>query len=456
MHFFEYLTHPKLLGHAGLMIPLTIQAALLHPYYQQNVTSSVVRRSLIPIAVIMAFVTAPMRKWLPLEDSMMVNFCFVSLVTFHATCLAFEYGLHEGPVLGPKCELEEAELSGEENETSISPEDSIKSQSIGTTEARKRTNNHASTDGETKSTTMTGDSSESNVKNSPTKKKEQLVKPSTGELVRFVLWLLFSPRGLECQWAPHPSIVTFRKPISTSTFILRETLGRVFVLHAYGTMCWALATCAFHHPQGFYGIIKDVTGLSESSVIKFFAGYGTSFCIGACMWTGLEIAAAGMNLFEFLLYSIGRRFLPVSWAPEKPFNPRRYPPLFSKPWESKSMSEFWGRGWHALFRRDLTFCGALPAFKLAAMLGFGKQVQKLSGLMGAMFLSGLMHEYAIASISWEKTGPQIIFFFMECAIVMAVENLIEKHTKIRFKGIWGTIWTFGFLMYFGKPGLDLW
>jgi hypothetical protein len=250
-------------------------------------------------------------------------------------------------------------------------------------------------------------------------------------------------------------------------------------------MCWALATCAFHHPQGFYGIIKDITGLSESSVIKFLAGYGTSFCIGACMWTGLEIAAAGMNLFEFLLYSIGRRFLPGNWAPEKPFDPRRYPPLFSKPWESKSMSEFWGRGWHALFRRDLTFCGALPAFKLAAMLGFGKQVQKLSGLMGAMFLSGLMHEYgehlsptqihpalilkkkfplifrvnfsiAIASISWEKTGPQIIFFFIECAIVMAVENLIEKHTKIRFKGIWGTIWTFGFLMYFGKPGLDLW
>lgn len=63
---------------------------------------------------------------------------------------------------------------------------------------------------------------------------------------------------------------------------------------------------------------------------------------------------------------------------------------------------------------------------------------------------------AIASISWEKTGPQIIIFFMECAVVMAVENLIEKHTKIKFKGLWGYIWTFGLMMYFGKPGLDLW
>jgi hypothetical protein len=91
--------------------------------------------------------------------------------------------------LGAKCELEEVELSCEENHTSISPEDLLKSQSIGTTEARKRTNNHGSTDGDKKSTTMTGDT-EANVKNSPTKKKE-LVKPSTGELVRFVLWLLF-------------------------------------------------------------------------------------------------------------------------------------------------------------------------------------------------------------------------------------------------------------------------
>jgi hypothetical protein len=176
-------------------------------------------------------------------------------------------------------------------------------------------------------------------------------------------------------------------------------LGRLVILHAWGTFCWALATCAFHHPEGFYGIIKDVTGVSESSVLKFIAGYGTSFCIGACMWTGLEIATAGMNLFEFLLYTVGRRILPVNWAPEEPYNPRRYPPLFSKPWDSKSMSEFWGRGWHALFRRDLTYCGALPAFKLAAMLGCSKQVQKMAGLMGAMFLSGLMHEYGKISIS---------------------------------------------------------
>ncbi|OAV93598.1 hypothetical protein PTTG_27273 [Puccinia triticina 1-1 BBBD Race 1] len=332
----------------------------------------------------MAFVTVPMRKWLPLEDSMMINFSLVSLVTFHATCLAFQYGLHEGAVLGPKCEHGEVEPSRGDNDTIVAAEDSVKAQSAGIT---------------SKNTSMKDDA-ESNVKNSPAKKSD-LTRPSTGELVRFVLWLLFSPRGLEFQWAPHPSIVTFRKPISLTTFLLRETFGRVIVLHAYGTLCWALATCAFHHPQGFYGIIKDITGLSESSVIKFFAGYGTSFCIGACMWTALEIAAAGMNLFEFLLYTYGRRFLPVNWAPEESFNPRRYPPLFSNPWESKSMSEFWGRGWHALFRRDLTYCGALPAFKLSAMLGFGKQVQKLSGLMGAMFLSGLMHEYGW-NVVWEK------------------------------------------------------
>ncbi|KNZ48378.1 hypothetical protein VP01_570g5 [Puccinia sorghi] len=383
MHFSNFFMHPKLLGHVGLMIPLAIQAALLHPYYQQNVASSFLRRSLIPIAVLMTFVTVPMRKWLPLEDSMMVNFCFVSLVTFHATCLAFEYGLHEGPVLGPKCEPESSSEEPKDN-NNIPPKRLVLTtgHSNGVTSTKKRTTHHECINRERDSPSVHCDS--------PT---NELVKPPTGELVRFVLWLLFSPRGLECHWAPHPSILTFRKPISVSAFIWRETLGRACILHAYGTLCWALATCAFHHPEGFYGIIKDATGVRESPVLRFIAGYGTSFCIGACMWTGLEIGAAGMNLFEFLLYTIGRRILPVDWAPEEPFNPRRYPPLFSKPWDSTSMSEFWGRGWHALFRRDLTYCGALPAFKLAAILGYGKQVRKLAGLMGAMFLSGLMHEY---------------------------------------------------------------
>jgi hypothetical protein len=135
----------------------------------------------------MTFVTVPMRRWLPLEDSMMLNFSLVSLVTFHATCLAFEYGLHEGPVLGPRCEHGEIEPSREGKDINSAPEELLKTQSTGTKTTRKRTTNSEPAAAQDNPVSV-GCDTESSINNSRTTK---IIKPSTGELVRFVLWLLF-------------------------------------------------------------------------------------------------------------------------------------------------------------------------------------------------------------------------------------------------------------------------
>jgi hypothetical protein len=50
-----------------------------------------------------------------------------------------------------------------------------------------------------------------------------------------------------------------------------------------------------------------------------------------------------------------------------------------------------GLGWHAIFRRNIVFCGWKPMEYLFSV--FGKDVGKMAGIMGGMIFSGIFHEY---------------------------------------------------------------
>ncbi|KAG0148694.1 hypothetical protein CROQUDRAFT_385671 [Cronartium quercuum f. sp. fusiforme G11] len=225
-------------------------------------------------------------------------------------------------------------------------------------------------------------------------------------------------------------------------------------MHLHGTICWIIAVHAFYHKDGIYGILTQSIGLPPSKALKIASGYGLPFCLGASMWSAMEIASCAMNVFEAIFWSVTRKVLPTDWAPQDEFDPTRYPPLFTMPWTRETMCDFWGRGWHALFRRDLVFCAALPISKLFQR--FGKSASQIAGLMGAMALSGFMHEYAISSIGRAHWHYEIVAFFMHCALVMLVECLLERYTKYKIRGTFGMLWTYGWLMYLGKPGMDLW
>ncbi|KAI8458788.1 hypothetical protein BY996DRAFT_4576736 [Phakopsora pachyrhizi] len=455
MFLLDILKHPKILGYAGIIIPVIVQAALLHPYYQKDEAAIKTRRFLLPIIVLMAFATANARKWKPLSESKLANFCFVSLVTFHTICLGIQNGLYDGPVLkdGLKS-LEKNQIICKEDEGALGSPINSKGNLSPSEEGKKESKREESNQEKIKDKECINAEKEIAKETQPQALGFDK-RPSIGELVRFSTWLVFSPRGLECSWAPSKSVIAPRAPVSNAVFFRQELL-RAIGFNIYGNFCWQLLVYSFTHQKGFYGVLTKHTGIPESAITEFVTSYGMSFCLGASMWSAMEIAACGMNAFEFLFYPLARATLPKNWAPEKPFDPQRYPLLFCKPWQRASVSDFWGRGWHSLFRRDLVFCGALPVAKCASALGFGKQVQKILGLMGAMFLTAVMHEYAIASVSDEKHGIGIISFFINCALVMLLENLLQTYTKIRFQGNLGRMWTYGWLLYLGKPALDLW
>lgn len=63
---------------------------------------------------------------------------------------------------------------------------------------------------------------------------------------------------------------------------------------------------------------------------------------------------------------------------------------------------------------------------------------------------------AIASISRATWDYEIVAFFMKCLMVMLSEVFLERFTKYKIRGPLGMVWTYGWLMYLGKPGMDLW
>ncbi|KNZ59510.1 uncharacterized protein VP01_1715g3 [Puccinia sorghi] len=72
-------------------------------------------------------------------------------------------------------------------------------------------------------------------------------------------------------------------------------------------------------------------------------------------------------------------------------DPTYYPPLFNNLASFNSLSEFWGKTWHQIFRRSFIILGSFPLGGVARGLGLTPKSQKILGFFGAFLASGYMH-----------------------------------------------------------------
>ncbi|OAD77429.1 hypothetical protein PHYBLDRAFT_141317 [Phycomyces blakesleeanus NRRL 1555(-)] len=93
------------------------------------------------------------------------------------------------------------------------------------------------------------------------------------------------------------------------------------------------------------------------------------------------------------------------------------PPIFNKPWLSRSAYELWSKRWHQKFRPGFLRIGYFPIKRL-----FGKQTKAghIAAVMGAFVVSGLMHDYVLLTIRGYSQfnqvgvkGYQTIFFVLQ-------------------------------------------
>jgi hypothetical protein len=134
---------------------------------------------------------------------------------------------------------------------------------------------------------------------------------------------------------------------------------------------------------------------------------------GLVVYTTLECGYSLLTLSVYILASFFRFILPSSgllaYLRPDEFKREAWPRLSNKPIYSSSLADFWGKRWHALFRRIFIVVGARPLSglireRLESIVGKGrmKMVKVAFGTLGAFMTSGVLHECCeclLASIS---------------------------------------------------------
>jgi len=408
----------RMVGGYVFLVPLVVQAYLMNPVYERSVGARTLRTGLMPLTIYLVLTRTPQRLYYPLEQFFHWNFAFISFPSFHAVCLAIQFGLYRGSLFASKHQLIKAgnyraDLYDDDDE-----------------EEEKE-----------------GDQKREEVTETPTESS-----PSFLARVKFTIWLLFSPRGLETSWAPALEIVPEGPTMSLGQFFV-HTLCRLVVCHIVGTGLWLFAAQYAQHPKAAFGVFAEY--IPPLHFLTHFTNldYVTSACFGAVSWISLETLACLFNLLDVLVYHVGPSILPKDLAPGK-FNSRLYPPLFNDLWSRESMVTFWSRGWHAIFRRNIVFCGWNPAEWL--FLGFGKDTAKTAGMMGGMIFSGIFHEYLIAVPSWFDPSVPAFKMFALCGAAMVAEVHFKRYTGRFVRGWPGRIWCLMIFAIYGKPLVASW
>jgi hypothetical protein len=109
--------------------------------------------------------------------------------------------------------------------------------------------------------------------------------------------------------------------------------------------------------------------------------------------------------------------------------------LFSEPWMSSSPRDFWSNRWQLLFNELFKELGYLPARDLIAPY-VPRRISNMMGVLGALCISALFHEYLIIGQFDIWTGEHF-FFFMSHGVILILWEVIFGHedkikiTKIR-------------------------
>ncbi|POW07456.1 hypothetical protein PSTT_08258, partial [Puccinia striiformis] len=457
MGYLAYLPCPQSAWLAWMGVPMHMfQAALLHPYFQINHPKStrLCRMIAIPICIYLALATIERRSFLPLDKYIHFNFGFVTMPTFHLICLSFIFGFHQGPVFKSEVELfnQNAQIKQKDAMNTMERTNRLKKGLIIPNHwpSRNRKSKSKSSRGkkcndttEEKQKGSSPTDQTSITKNDPTKTSLDKTPP-IGELARWVAALFMNPRGLICVWAP------------PENYFVPNLLLRTAVMHFWFQFVCALGVEVVVNSNGdFDHFLFERIGLPPLRIIKLVSPFYMTVLLGGGAYSGFALAGGLFNILEISIISLLRVILPKnnSFRPD-PLNPYNYPPLFNTPWLRTSLTEFWGKGWQAVFRHHFLFCGAQPMYKIFHI--FGPTIGKLAAVMGAMGLSAAMHEFCLVAVSELDPTFSSSRMFLGQGVGIALEAIFKLVTGHKVSGPLGWIWTFAFIIFNGRPMVDAW
>ncbi|KAI0042863.1 hypothetical protein FA95DRAFT_511623 [Auriscalpium vulgare] len=125
----------------------------------------------------------------------------------------------------------------------------------------------------------------------------------------------------------------------------------------------------------------------------------------------------------------------------------QWPPLFQEPWRATSLADYWGTRWHQVFKRSFVVCGAKPAARLFGRAG---------GVIGAFFVSGVMHDTGVWGAGLGTDPGSITMFFTMMGVGCVLEEVWKQKTGRKVGGVLGWAWAMIWMLYWGSFIIDAW
>ncbi|KAI7899436.1 membrane bound O-acyl transferase family-domain-containing protein [Cokeromyces recurvatus] len=227
-------------------------------------------------------------------------------------------------------------------------------------------------------------------------------------------------------------------------FLLRAIAYTIIYIPVFSTMDGFVRTCqeppeVFTNSPYLYRLFKAPIPLAS---IMYYIWLGITFT--------LHIAL--IPLVHLLTHAIQLNI--IAWMPTVNHKILRrlhrelanfvaQPPLFNKPWLTRSVYDLWSRRWHQIFRPGFHQIAYNPIRRL-----FGKEHKVLGRLIGTIAVfacSGAMHDYIMLVMlgysNWKAPGMlgyQTLFFFLQslATIVSAISPKLPSWLARTLTWLW--------------------
>ncbi|KAG9310345.1 membrane bound O-acyl transferase family-domain-containing protein [Chiua virens] len=108
--------------------------------------------------------------------------------------------------------------------------------------------------------------------------------------------------------------------------------------------------------------------------------------------------------------------------------PSQWPPLFDSPWLSTSLTSFWGRRWHQLFREYFVAVGSKPVERYLGRTGI---------VFGAFTVSGFLHDAGMRGMDRGADTTLVVgFFIMQGVGIIIGARLETRYWEARRRDLW--------------------
>lgn len=238
---------------------------------------------------------------------------------------------------------------------------------------------------------------------------------------------------------------------------LMSTIGRMVFLNSLGVV----GLCIW---QG----VNDPVLLARYPILERYQSEITTLVWGVFVWTSIDLGGC-LSRISLLGLKSANRLLSNLTAHQHPLTKQlsltdleqTCPFYFQKtPFTASSVIDFWTRHWHSLIRDLVIEAGTIPVTFLV-FRAFGARrahpkFLRLCGILAAFAISAIVHEagiWAVVSFDWRLRTS---VFFMSQGVGVCLENAFKHFTGRPVGGPLGRLWTYTWLVLFGKPMISFW